>query len=152
MPKSSGVPFPVLCQAAGLPEPVAEHQFAKELGRRWRFDWAFPRLLVAVEQEGGVWTGGRHTRGAGAVKDMEKYNTATYLGWKVYRFTPAQIKSGQAVSWLAMWLLGQVTTTSNSGLYISAGSPVTTRSTAQTRTRAVSSAKRRRPMRAGDWT
>jgi very-short-patch-repair endonuclease len=54
----------------------------------WRFDYAFPKLKVAVEVEGGVFSGGRHSRGAGYTEDLKKYNTATSLGWFVFRFTP----------------------------------------------------------------
>lgn len=53
-----------------------------------------------MEVEGGIWSGGRHTRGAGFIKDLEKYNMATKLGWKVFRFTPQQMKSGEAASFL----------------------------------------------------
>lgn len=38
----------------GLPEAESEFYFAKELGRRWRFDFAWPEQLVAVEIEGLV--------------------------------------------------------------------------------------------------
>ena len=54
--------------------------------RRWRFDYAIERLKIAIEVEGGVWSRGRHTRPSGFVKDLEKYNTATSLGWLVLRF------------------------------------------------------------------
>jgi very-short-patch-repair endonuclease len=59
--------------------------------RRWRFDIAVPDLMVAVEIEGGIWSGGRHTRGKGYQGDMEKYNAAQMLGWKVLRYTPDQV-------------------------------------------------------------
>src|SRR5690625_361976 len=59
--------------------------------RRWRFDFAIPGHMIAIEKEGGVWTRGRHTRGKGYINDMEKYNNATALGWKVLRFTPDQM-------------------------------------------------------------
>lgn len=65
---------------------VAEYQFAAP--RLWRFDFAFIADLVALEVEGGVWTKGRHTRGSGFLKDIEKYNTATVMGWRVIRCTP----------------------------------------------------------------
>lgn len=45
-----------------------------------------------MEIEGGVWSMGRHTRGSGFVKDMEKYNAAASLGWRVFRFTPKQVR------------------------------------------------------------
>ena len=81
--------FSQICIAHGLPEPVAELKFHPE--RRWRFDYAFPAAKVALEVEGGVWSGGRHTSGAGFVKDMEKYNAAACLGWKVLRIQPRQL-------------------------------------------------------------
>ena len=60
----------LLCRALKVPPPVAEHRFAPP--RRWRFDWAWPDHMLALEIEGAVWTGGRHTRGAGYLRDMEK--------------------------------------------------------------------------------
>jgi hypothetical protein len=49
--------------------------------------------MIALEVEGGVWTGGRHTRGAGFVRDMEKYNRAGVLGWRLLRVTPDKLVS-----------------------------------------------------------
>lgn len=69
-------------------ECMAEYRFYKQ--RRWRFDFAIPSKKIAIEIEGGVWTNGRHTRGRGYIGDMEKYNFAVLLGWRVLRFTPAQ--------------------------------------------------------------
>jgi very-short-patch-repair endonuclease len=64
---------------------VREYKFCPS--RKWRFDAAWPKYDVAVELEGGVWSRGRHTRPAGYQKDIEKYNTATALGYRVLRFT-----------------------------------------------------------------
>ena len=66
--------------------------------RKWRFDAALRHngLMVAVEMDGGLFVRGRHSRGAGIVKDMEKLNAATLLGWRVLRYTPQQIKAGLA--------------------------------------------------------
>jgi len=75
----------------GLPLPECEWKF--EAKRRWRFDYAWPQQMIALEVEGGVWTGGRHTRGAGFVKDMEKYNRAAVLGWRLLRVTPDKLVS-----------------------------------------------------------
>lgn len=68
---------------------VAEYRFHPR--RRWRFDYANPKFKVAIEQEGGIWIKGRHNRGKGFLNDMEKYNTATLMGWRVLRYTPQNI-------------------------------------------------------------
>jgi hypothetical protein len=79
---------------AGLPDAKKEFVFHKR--RRWRFDLAWPELLIAVEVEGGVWVGGRHVRGEGYEMDCEKYNEAQLMGWMVLRFTPGMVKRGKA--------------------------------------------------------
>jgi len=68
----------------GIPEPLREYKFHET--RKWRFDFCWPDIKVAVELEGGVFSGGRHTRGMGFVADCEKYNQAALLGWRVFRF------------------------------------------------------------------
>ena len=85
-------------KAMRLPAPQREFRFHPE--RRWRFDFAWPDRKVAMEVEGGVWSGGRHTRGAGFEGDCEKYNIAVLAGWKVLRVTARHIKSGAALEWL----------------------------------------------------
>lgn len=50
---------------------VREHQF--DAARKWRFDFAWLDLLVAVEVEGGTWSAGRHSRGSGFESDCVKY-------------------------------------------------------------------------------
>lgn len=82
-------------QLEGLPKPEREFLFHKK--RKWRFDLAWPDLLIAVEVEGGIWVGGRHVRGQGYEADCEKYNEAQIAGWMVLRFTPGMIKRGKAV-------------------------------------------------------
>lgn len=56
--------------------------------RKWSFDFCWPEHMVALEVEGGAWTQGRHTRGQGFINDMEKYNAAVLLGWKLLRVVP----------------------------------------------------------------
>jgi hypothetical protein len=81
-----------------LPKP--EREFRVDQFRAWRFDFAWPDLMLAVEYEGGVFqTGdeqGGHTRGEHYTSDCEKYNTAALLGWVVLRFTITHINSGEA--------------------------------------------------------
>lgn len=78
--------------------PLTEHRF--HVTRRWRFDYAWPDYQVALEVEGGVWVGGRHTSGAGFVKDMEKYNEAACMGWRIIRCQPKQLCTMQTVDTL----------------------------------------------------
>lgn len=78
--------------------PITEHKFHGT--RRWRFDYAWPEHQVALEVEGGVWVGGRHTSGAGFVKDMEKYNEAACMGWRIIRCQPRQLCTMQTVETL----------------------------------------------------
>lgn len=79
----------------GLPPAVQEYRFHP--ARRWRFDFAWPDRKIAVEVEGGTWSGGRHTRGSGFEADCDKYNAAALDGWTVFRFTAKHIDSGEAV-------------------------------------------------------
>lgn len=79
----------------GWPLPLREYRFDKV--RKWRFDLAYPEKSIAIEIEGGVFLRkGGHTSGVGYTKNLEKYNAATLAGWKLFRFTPAHIKSGYA--------------------------------------------------------
>lgn len=76
--------------------------------RRWRFDFAITGTRMAIEVEGGVWVAGRHTRGAGYEKDLEKYNRAALLGWVVLRYTTKQITSGHAITELTNAMKGYI--------------------------------------------
>lgn len=68
-----------------------EYQFHPT--REWRLDFAWPVHKVACEIEGGAFSGGRHTRGAGFTQDCEKYNAATLHGWGLLRFTPQMLEA-----------------------------------------------------------
>lgn len=75
-----------------LPTPDIEYQFHPV--RKWRFDFAwsdYPMGGVALEVEGGIWIGGAHGRGSGIARDIEKYNAATLLGWRVLRCQPKDL-------------------------------------------------------------
>jgi very-short-patch-repair endonuclease len=66
-------------------EHVREYKFLHD--RRFKFDLAIPEQKIAVEFEGGIFSGGRHTRGKGYANDAKKYNLATMHGWKLLRYT-----------------------------------------------------------------
>lgn len=72
-----------------------EYQFHPK--RKWRADFHLGGKKILVEVEGGIWSGGRHTRGKGYIGDMEKYNAAVMMGYQVIRFSTEQVKSGLAV-------------------------------------------------------
>jgi very-short-patch-repair endonuclease len=85
-------------RAAKLPEPVREFRFSPP--RRFRFDLSWPDRKVACEIQGGVWTQGRHTRGAGAESDAEKLSLAAVDGWRVLVVTAKHVQSGEALTWI----------------------------------------------------
>ena len=76
--------------------PQTEYRFHPV--RKWRFDGAYPDRRIAYEVEGGTWSNGRHTRGAGYRGDCEKYNEAVAMGWQVYRFTADMVTDGSALA------------------------------------------------------
>lgn len=88
----------VLAQLASFPKPDTELLFHPR--RKWRFDYAWPDHMIALEVHGGIYSGGRHTRGRGFVEDRCKMNEASLLGWFVLEITPEHIESGQLRTWL----------------------------------------------------
>lgn len=78
-----------------IPLPVTEHKFHPT--RKWRFDYCWVQHKIALEVEGGVFTGGRHTRGSGFMGDMEKYNNGALLGYRIIRTTPSLLLSKENI-------------------------------------------------------
>ena len=68
--------------------------------RKWRFDYAIPAIRMAIEVEGGVWTGGRHTSSRGFLGDMEKYNEAALSGWCLVRTTPDKLLTNEMLEFI----------------------------------------------------
>lgn len=69
----------------------------------WRFDFAWPDKMVALEMDGGGFVQGRHNQGAGMRADCEKLSTAVAMGWRVLRVDASHVKSGKAVGWVTMF-------------------------------------------------
>ena len=88
-----------LLQGRGVPCPEPEHMFHDS--RKWRLDFAWVEHKVAVEEHGGVWTRGRHTRGQGFINDREKMNEAQLLGWIVLEVTTDQFLKEVTIEWVA---------------------------------------------------
>ena len=98
--------FVLHCRAHKLPMFKREYLFAKDLGRLWRFDFAWPELHCALEVEGLVamqardgstLAGGRHATFQGFEGDAVKYATAAILGWSVLRFNQRLVTNGTAI-------------------------------------------------------
>lgn len=84
-----------------VPRNMIEFEYRFHPPRRWRFDWAIPgtRTLpykIAIEYHGGIFAGGRHTRGLGFQSDREKMNQAAIDGWIVLEITEEMVRSGMA--------------------------------------------------------
>ena len=71
-------------------ECLREYKFLHD--RRFRFDLAIPKHMIAIEYEGGIFTNGAHTRGKHYTSDCKKYNLATMNGWKLLRYTTEDTK------------------------------------------------------------
>lgn len=86
--------FIKMCENLGMVGAVEEYKFHPT--RKWRLDWAFPDIKLAIEQDGGVWAqkyGGksRHFYGSGAIADMKKMNALAEEGWLVLKYQPNDI-------------------------------------------------------------
>jgi hypothetical protein len=88
----------LLCDRYGLAQPTFEGSFYP--ARQWRLDLAWPEYQVAVEQDGGLFIDGKHARGPGILKDQAKRNTAQFLGWTLFVFTPPEVYKGAYLSWV----------------------------------------------------
>lgn len=99
--------FQQACVASSLPQPVAEFQFHPD--RKWRIDYYFQHdtRRVALEVEGGVYTGGRHTRSAGFLGDIEKYNALSVAGIFLVRVTPGELLRAATFNTIKAVLYGQ---------------------------------------------
>ncbi|EOD1396899.1 DUF559 domain-containing protein [Acinetobacter baumannii] len=84
-----------------------EQEYKFHPKRKWRTDFLLTGTKILVEVEGGIWSGGRHTRGKGYIGDMEKYNSAAMMGFTVLRFSTEQVKSGMALKQIELLIKGK---------------------------------------------
>lgn len=91
--------LPLYFYIADMPHYIPEYRWQddlelKETGRRFRFDYAWPHLKLAVEYEGIFTRGpGGHTSIPGVSRDIEKYQMAQLKGWTICRVTAAMGES-----------------------------------------------------------
>jgi hypothetical protein len=75
---------------------IKEFQFNPN--RKWKADYYIPELNLLIEQEGGIFTRQAHGSIAGILRDIEKYNSATRLGYRILRFTPDQLYTEETLN------------------------------------------------------
>ena len=90
----------ILHKICGIENVLTEHRFAKPL-RQWRFDYAIPNKMLAVEYHGhSGFIGGKasgHSTIKGLTSDCEKMNHAAYLGWTVIAFTALHFRESERI-------------------------------------------------------
>ena len=79
----------------GLPPPVYEFRFHPT--RKWRLDVAWVPHRIAIEVQGGIFIAGRHVRGAALLKEWEKLNMLTVMGWRVLFCQPKDLCTMETV-------------------------------------------------------
>jgi hypothetical protein len=71
--------FPLSTDRASLILPFAGS------GRQFRADFVNTSAKVAIEVQGGVWSGGKHGRATGINTDMQKLAIAQANGWAMFQ-------------------------------------------------------------------
>lgn len=115
--KMAAADFGMQCVRFNLPKFEREWMFAKGVelpeypkkdyphGRKWRFDYAWPQYMLAVEIDGFVVrmisgqliVQGRHATIGGIYEDIEKNTSAVCLGWTVLRFGVKNVSTEYAI-------------------------------------------------------
>lgn len=70
---------------------ASEYKFHGD--RKFRFDFCFPSVKVAIEYNGIISDKSRHTTITGYSMDQEKINLAQKEGWVVLSYTPLNYKN-----------------------------------------------------------
>lgn len=82
--------FALHCRLYGL---SPKREFVFHPIRKWRLDFAWPHLKLAVEIEGGV-----HRIKGRFESDLAKYNALAMNGWRLLRYSSKMVKSGKAIN------------------------------------------------------
>ena len=96
-PSQLELSFALWLRVEKMPAHETEYVFAKP--RLWRFDFAWPDRMFAVEIDGGLYQGGRHQTLSGYVLDCLKFERALQLGWTVYRIPAPWVSDGKRDVW-----------------------------------------------------
>lgn len=86
----------------GIPAPIFE--FVHIPSRRFRLDLCWPDKKIGIEVQGGIWVQGKHGRGSGIRKDMDKRNLQILSGWRVFEVEPRELLSQKTIDMVkAIW-------------------------------------------------
>jgi very-short-patch-repair endonuclease len=104
----------ILVRIGELPEPEREFRFYPL--RMWRADFAWPDHKLLVELEGGIFAKfqrrgqafGWHQSVERMLGDIEKYNMAVLLGFRVLRYSGKEVRSGLALREIKCALAGGI--------------------------------------------
>lgn len=90
--------FDVWLRQEGLPPWEREYRFSTS--RRWRIDFAWPKLLVGVEINGLVWgRPGGHQTVKGIIAAAEKHEALMMEGWRVLQVPGPWVAEGNRSIW-----------------------------------------------------
>jgi hypothetical protein len=74
---------------------VTEFKFCET--RKFKSDYFIPELMLLIESEGGIFTKQAHGSIKGILRDIEKYNLATILGYRILRYQPKDLISYKTI-------------------------------------------------------
>jgi hypothetical protein len=88
------------CMADGIYD--FEQNFIFDAKRKFEIDLAVPSQKCGIEIQGGIWNSktGAHGSPLKILRDMEKSNLLVLSGWRILRYSPAQVSSGEAIEGL----------------------------------------------------
>jgi len=75
---------------AGLPEPEAQYWIETPAGNRYRFDFAWPSAMVALEVDDSWW----HAGAAASHMDKSRDLEVATIGWLTLRITEVDVDTG----------------------------------------------------------
>ncbi|MCX7910029.1 MAG: hypothetical protein N2505_00385 [Endomicrobia bacterium] len=81
---------------------IKEYKFCPK--RKYRADYAQLDYKIIVEKEGGLWIAGRHNRPLGFLRDIEKYNLASSLGWIVFRCSTTEKSMIEMIEYIKQFI------------------------------------------------
>ncbi|MCF9034216.1 hypothetical protein [Acinetobacter nectaris] len=77
-----------------------ERKYQINSTKHCRFDFHIVKKRLLIEFEGSPWSGGRGGKLASKAWNMNRYNEAEGMGYRVKRFSPAAVKADYVITWL----------------------------------------------------